>query len=86
MGDLNANEMLVKDFKEKFKVIPTLLDCRNKVEAKTKFSDLIDIHARKLYPQVNFVRADTVNAKEIEEKEAAEPKLLPKKDDGCSLI
>ena len=86
MGDLNANEMLVKDFKDKCKLMPALLDCRNRAEMKSTFSDLIDVHVRKLHPSINFVRADTRKGKAAEEKEVDEPKLLPKKDDGCTLI
>lgn len=66
--------------------MPAILDCRNRAEIKATFGDIMERHVRRLHPELNFVRKDTVAAK-IEEKEPVdEPKLLPKKDDGCNLI
>lgn len=85
-SDLNANEMLVKDFKDKCQIMPSLLDCRNRAEIKATFGDILERHVRRLHPEINIVRKDTISAK-VEEKETHdEPKLLPKKDDGCTLI
>lgn len=85
-GDLNANEILIKSFKDQCRVVPYLLDCRNRAEIRSTFSDILEVHLQKLHPEINFVRQETRKAREEESKQTEEPKLLPKKDDGCTLI
>lgn len=66
--------------------MPALLDCRNRAEIKATFGDILEKHVRRLHPDLGFVRKDTVQPKADEKEPADEPKLLPKKDDGCTLI
>lgn len=82
--DLNANEILMKDFKDKCRTSPSLLDCRHRLDVKQYMINILYKQATVLYPNLTFNKRE-INPDE-DKIEANEPKLLPKKDDGCSLI
>lgn len=84
--DLNANELLVKDFKDKVRITPDLMDCRNRAEVKLYLTECVAKNVTKMHPDVVITKRDPKELKMDEERFANEPKLLPKKDDGCCLI
>lgn len=74
------------EFKNKCGVTPALLDVRNRAEIKFTFGNILEKHVRNLHPDLSFIRKDTIQARALEKEAPDEPKLLPKKDDGCVLI
>lgn len=84
--DLNANELLVKDFKDKARIPPDLMDCRNRTDVKLYLTECVAKHVTKLHPDIVITKRDPKELRVEEERVTNEPKLLPKKDDGCCLI
>lgn len=82
--DLDANENLKKDFKERFNLRVQLIDARNKADVRNTFSETLHSYIGSHMKEVNLQRTLTKAVEEQQVKE--EPKLLPKKDDGCQLI
>ena len=62
------------------------MDCRNRPEAKLYLTECVAKHVSKLHPEVVITKRDPKELRVEEERFANEPKLLPKKDDGCRLI
>ena len=81
---MDANENLKKDFRERFNLKLHLIDARNKADVRNIFSESLHSYIGSNMKDVNLQTTLTKAVEDLPAKE--EPKLLPKKDDGCQLI
>lgn len=83
---LNAKEQLEEEFRQKCQTPIIFVDGRNRIQLKVQFRDLLEPVVKKLHPEIEFPKRDTGKGLDEEKSQPDEPKLLPKKDDGCTLI
>lgn len=83
---LNAKEQLEEEFRQKCQSPILFIDGRNRIQAKVLFRDLLEPIVKRMHPDIDFPKRDTGKGLEEEKSLPDEPKLLPKKDDGCTLI